>query len=257
MSAASGPVVSTEGLVLFLDSASVRSYPQTGISWRDLSPNSNNGTLLNGIVYASDFSGNLIFNGVNDYIDCGNPSSLSSLGGTSAITVSAWVYYTAYGGGGQPYSVITVKGTSPFTWLLENPSNTFSFRATIGGLDVSVADTSTHLLNTWYNVVGTYDGANTRIYVNGVLKNTIARTGTLGINSVSAKIGTYQGTDYNFTGKISTVSIYNRALSATEILQNYNSQINRFTPTTTANLVFNLDFLKLDLCFLTPFIMYL
>ena len=113
--------------------------------------------------------------------------------------------------------------------MLENPSNTFNFRITAGGADVTVADTSTHLLNTWYNVVGTYDGSNMRIYVNGVLKNIRAQTGTLGANSETAKIGTYQGTNYNLTGRISNVSIYNRALSAAEIQQNFNALRSRFS----------------------------
>jgi hypothetical protein len=136
-------------------------------------------------------------------------------------------YNIAYGGGGQPYSVITVKG-NPWTWLLENPSNTFRFRITAGGSDVNVADISTHLLNTWYNVVGSYDGSNMKIYVNGVLKNTVAQTGTLATNAVTAKIGTFQGTNYNLTGRVSNISIYNRALTATEVQQNFNATRSRF-----------------------------
>jgi hypothetical protein len=168
-----------------------------------------------------------VFDGVNDYIDCGNTSSLSAIGGTSNITVSAWVYYTAYGGGGQSYSVITVKG-NPWTWLMENPSNTFRFRITAGGSDVNINDTSTHALNIWYNVVGTYDGANMRIYVNGVLKNTRVQTGTLATNTVTAKIGTFQGTSYNVTGRIANVSVYNRTLSAAEVAQNFEALRGRF-----------------------------
>jgi hypothetical protein len=215
-----GPEITSDGLVLALDAANTKSYPTSGgTTWTDLSGNGNNGTLVNGVAQDVGF---LSFDGTNDYVDCGNTASLSAIAGTSNITVSGWVYYTAYGGGGQPYSVITVKG-NPWTWLLENPSNTFNFRITAGGADVTVADTSTHLLNTWYNVVGTYDGSNMRIYVNGILKNIRAQTGTLGTNSETAKIGTYQGTNYNLTGRISNVSIYNRALSAAEIQQNYNA----------------------------------
>lgn len=201
----------------------------TGGGWADLTGNGNNGELVNGVRESASNLGFLSFDGVDDYVDCGNTSSLSAIGGTTNITVSGWVSYTAYGGGGQPYSVITVKG-NPWTWLLENPSNTFRFRITAGGSDVNVADTSTHSLNTWYNVVGTYDGSNMRVYVNGVLKNTKAQTGTLATNSVTAKIGTYQGTNYNFTGRISNISIYNRALTSEEIKQNYNALKGRFVP---------------------------
>jgi hypothetical protein len=221
------PSIVTNGLVLNLDAANYQSYPRSGTTWTDLSGQGNNGTLVNGVEYNNSEGGNLIFDGVNDYVDCGNTASLSAIGGTTNITVSGWAYYTAYGGGGQPYSVITAKG-SPWTWLLENPLNTFRFRITAGGADVNVADTSTHLLNTWYNVVGTYDGSNMRIYVNGVLKNTRAQTGTLATNTVTAKIGTFQGTNYNVTGKISNISVYNRALSDAEITQNFNAFRTRY-----------------------------
>ena len=220
------PVVDSS-LVLWVDAGQETSYPGTGTTWTDLSGNGNTGTLVNVPTYNSEAGGSLVFDGVDDYIDCGNNSSLSSIGGTTNITVSAWVYHTAYGGGGQPYSVITVKG-NPWTWLMENPSNTFRFRITAGGADVNVGDTSTHLLNTWYNVVGTYDGSNIRIYVNGVLKNTQAQTGTLATNAVTAKIGTFQGTNYNLTGRIANVSVYNRTFSAAEIQQNYNALAPRY-----------------------------
>jgi hypothetical protein len=213
--------------VLNLDAGFTPSYPRQGNIWYEISGNGYNGELINGPTFNSENGGAIVFDGVNDYVDCGNTSNLNAIGGTTKITVSGWAFYTAYGGGGQQYSVITVKGT-PWTWLLENPSNTFRFRITAGGSDVAVADTSTHLLNTWYNVVGTYDGSNMRIYINGVLKNTRAQTGTLGTNSETAKIGTYQGTNYNLTGRISNVYIYNRTLSAQEILQNYNATKSRF-----------------------------
>lgn len=221
------PRIVTEGLVLALDAANLKSYPGSGTAWTDLSGRGNTGTLVNGVVYNGSNPESFSFDGVDDYIDFGNPTSLSSIGGTNNITVSGWAFYNAYGGGGQSYSVITVKG-NPWTWLLENPSNTFRFRITAGGADVNVADTSTHLLNTWYNVVGTYDGSNMRIYVNGVLKNTQAQSGTLATNSVSAKIGTFQGTNYNLTGRISNVSIYNRTLTTSEIQQNFNALRGRF-----------------------------
>jgi hypothetical protein len=214
-------------LVLNLDAGDRLSYPGGGTTWMDLSNYKNNGTLINGVGYISANNGALVFDGVNDYVDCGNPTSLRNIGGTSNITVSAWVYYTAYGGGGQPYSVLTVKG-DPWTWLMENPSNTFRFRITAGGADVSVADTATHLLNRWYNVVGTYDGANMRIYVDGVLKNTRAQTGTLATNSVTAKIGTYQGTNYNVTGRIAKIQVYNRTLSLDDIQRSFNGSRSRF-----------------------------
>jgi len=216
-----------DGLVLNLDAGNNLSYAGTGLTSINIAGVGATGVLTNGVGFVANSGGTFVFDGTNDYIDCGNDSSLSALGGTTNITASAWVYYTAYGGGGQPYSVITVKGF-PWTWLLENPSNTFTFRISAGGADVNVVDTSTHLLNTWYYVVGSYDGSAMRIYVNGVLKNARSQAGTLGTNSETAKIGTYQGTNYNLTGRIANVSIYNKTLSSTEILQNYNALKGRY-----------------------------
>jgi hypothetical protein len=227
MGIAYNPKIVTDGLVLALDAANPKSYPGSGTVWNDLSGRGNDGTLLNGVGYSSDNKGAMVFDGINDYVDCGNPDSLSSIGGTTNITASSWVYYTAYGGGGQSYSVITVKG-NPWTWLLENLSNKFRFRITAGGFDANVADPSTHLLNIWYNVAGTYDGINMKLYVNGVLINSKAQTGTLATNSATAKIGTFQGANYNFTGKISNTLIYNRALTESEIQQNYLATKSRY-----------------------------
>jgi uncharacterized protein (TIGR02145 family) len=222
----SGPII-TSGLVLHLDAGNTSSYPGSGTTWTDLSGNNNHGTLINGPTYSSTNSGSIVLDGSNDYIDFGNSASLRAIGGTTNITVSGWAYYTAYGGGGQSYSVITVKG-APWTWLLENYLDTFRFRIVAGGADVSVGDVSTHQLNVWYNVVGTYDGSNMRLYINGVLKNTVPQTGTLATNTETAKIGTWQGTDYNLTGRVSNVSIYNRVLTAAEVLENYNALRPRF-----------------------------
>ena len=216
-----------DGLVLHIDAGNNLSYPGIGTTASNIAGVGVTGILTNGVGFGVSSGGSFIFDGTNDYINCGNDSSLSALGGTTNITASAWVYYTAYGGGGNTYSVITVKGP-PWTWLLENPSNYFTFRITAGGADVNVVDASTHLLNTWYYVVGTYDGSAMRIYVNGVLKTARSQAGTLGTNSETAKIGTYQGTNYNLTGRIANVSIYNKTLSSTEILQNYNALKGRY-----------------------------
>jgi len=226
----SGPII-TSGLVLYLDAGNTSSYSGSGTTWTDLSGNNNHGTLINGPTYSSTNGGSLVLDGSNDYIDFGNSASLSAIGGTTNITVSGWAYYTAYGGGGQSYSVITVKG-APWTWLLENYLDTFRFRIVAGGADVAVGDVSTHQLNVWYNVVGTYDGSNMRLYINGVLKNTVPQTGTLATNTETAKIGTWQGTNYNLTGRVSNVSIYNRVLTAAEVLENYNALRPRFNDVT-------------------------
>ena len=190
---------------------------------KDSTPYANDGT-ISGATSTTDRKGQtdaaLNFNGVDNYVDCGNSASLKNMG--SAVTVAAWAKYNAYGGGGQSYSVIVVKG-SPWTFLLENPSNKIRFRVTAGGVDANAQDSVAHELNRWYHFVGTYDGENIRIYKDGVQVGITPRTGALGVNDITAKIGTYQGTNYNFNGTLDDVRIYNRALSGDEIIALYES----------------------------------
>lgn len=181
---------------------------------------------INSLTYAAD--GTFNFNGTTDFASFGNNTAINSIGGTSSITVEAWVRYNSYVGsnGARAYSVVTHKG-APWTWLMENPSNRGRIRFTIGGADVSCADPDVHPLNTWMHWVGTYDGSNMRFFRNGVLKNTVAQTGTLASNSVNAEIGQYSN-DYRMNGDISILKIYNRALSAEEIQQNFNAIRGRY-----------------------------
>ena len=192
-----------------------------------LADQTNNNTItLDSVTYNAD--GSFEFDGINNYASFGNASALNSIGGTSAITVEAWVYYDTYLGnnGAQSYSVVTHKGY-PWTWLMENPGNTGRIRFVIGGSDVACPDTETHPLSTWMQWVGTYDGSNMKFYRNGVLKRTTAATGVLGSNNGSAIIGEYAGS-YRINGKINAIRIYNKALTEEQVLQNFNALRGRF-----------------------------
>jgi len=206
----------------------------TGTVANDISGWGNNGTLVNAPTWrcATTDSGytpsgqgcSLEFNGSTQYVDVGDQLSLKDMG--SAVTVEAWAKYDAYGGGGQSYSVIAVKG-SPWTFLLENPSQKIRFRVNAGGVDANAQDSDVHDLNKWYHFVGTYDGSNIRIYKNGAQVGITPRTGTLAVNDITAKIGTYQGTNYNFDGLIDEVRIYNAALTTAQIRFQYYAGLGR------------------------------
>lgn len=168
--------------------------------------------------------GSVDFNGASGF-NCGNSAALQAISGTTNVTAEAWVYITGmdptYG-----YGVITHKGT-PFSWLMENPSQKMRIRFTLNGNDVNCQDPNAHNLNTWYQFVGTYDGFNVRLYRNGVLVNTLATAGTLGGSGSNMFVGNYAGT-YNTIGQIPVVKIYNRTLSDAEVLQNFNALRGRF-----------------------------
>jgi hypothetical protein len=210
----------------------------------DLSGNDDNGLLGNGTVAnipAYDFynKGTLRFDGSNDYVFLSN----SQLNISSTITVEAWVKYNAQGGyNARAYSVITCKGY-PWTWLLEDQSGQFNFRiSTSVNSDSNVNSSYSHGLNTWNHVVGTYDGVTQKIYVDGVLRNSVALTGAINTSSNDALVGCYNYGDYCLTGNVGAVRIYNKALSATEISQNYEAQKSKFANTIVQQgLVLNLD----------------
>ena len=166
---------------------------------------------------------NFDFTAAAAYLDMGRPASLTSLAGTSAITVACWTnFYSHAASSGQGYAVVTNSG-NPWIWLMENPSSTMRFRLNCGGADVNVSDTATFNTNTWYYWVGTYDGANMRFYRNGVQTNSVAQTGILGSGGAAGeyRIGQYVSNTYTMNGRVGSVAIYNRALTADEILKNY------------------------------------
>ena len=155
------------------------------------------------------------FNGQSSYIDIGNGALLNI---PATVTVSVWARYNAYGGGGLAYSVVVIKGDNGFwNYVMEDPNNKIRFRVRAGTTDNWAWDANTLTLNSWHHLVGTYDGANIKMYKNGGLVGIMPQTGALTMNSVTAKFGTYQGTNYNFNGSIANIQVYNTSLSANEI----------------------------------------
>ena len=124
--------------------------------------------------------------------------------------------------GGYDLRIYNNAGTMQIGLVTTNAS-------TAGGGDVNYVFST----NTWYQIIGVYDGSFSNIYINGSYVNRVANT----INALSntkplniARFGEYQGgtlTRY-FNGRMSQISTYNRALSATEILQNFNATRARF-----------------------------
>ena len=87
MSCIRGPSIVTNGLVLCLDAANIKSYAGTGTAWNDLSGNSRTGTLTNGPTYSGTNGGSIVFDGVNDYVQT---PSLSLTGNETNLTLSCW-----------------------------------------------------------------------------------------------------------------------------------------------------------------------
>ena len=224
----------TNGLVLALDAADRNSYPGSGTTWSDLSGNNNTGTLTNGPTFNSANGGSIVFDGVDDNINLGNPPSLNIPG---SLTIESWVYPTnittgvakgiagRWGNGVRSYKIAILNSTSKF---YIDVSDT-------GANDIYLQSIQNVTINTWYNVVGTYvSGASPSLnmYINGQLSNGDL-VGTVPQSLFSGASAFLIGTDATsagnpYAGRIATTRVYNRALSATEILQNYNAQKSRF-----------------------------
>jgi hypothetical protein len=194
----------------------------------------NDGTLYNGSVVCADpptsgagcpkwvdgkFGKALSFDGVDDYMDISHSDSIMP---TSAITVEAWVNTQQK----DVWQGIVGKNNNTYPyyyggyWLGITYANTFRFWIDIGGTPQTVGSTDIINLNTWYHVVGVYDGSTVKIYVDGILKGSTSATGSITAVTTSLRIGyTYDGSRFN--GLIDEVRIYNRALSEEEIKQHF------------------------------------
>ena len=209
----------TSGLVLHLDASKTTSYPGTGTVWTDLSPSGNNGTLNGGVSYSN---GKMVFNGSNGYVSLGS-TGLSNFTGGITISFMANMYSTSGGwsrfmdiGNGADVNNILFARYGGLTFTAGSQWKNAMYWGTSNIENSLQVDN-----NTFYTITG--DGANIKLYVNGVLRGTNAST--ILPDNVTRTIN-YIGrsnwvSDAYYQGTISLVQIYNRALTQAEILQNF------------------------------------
>ena len=228
MAGKSGPDIVENGLVLCLDAANKLSYRGTGTTWTDLSGNNYTGTLTNGPTFNAGNLGNIVFDGTDDNVQLGNASTFLP---TSAITMNCWaktnvtgtykklfVTVTSGGGGSNITGIYWSLGPSPELYYIGVVTNNGT-----GGVSSTIS-ISTSL---YTNFCFTYDGSTIKLYLNASLLGSSAHTGTIN-NSGIGRISGYDNNNESWNGNISTFSIYNRALTAAEVLQNYNATKTRF-----------------------------
>jgi len=215
MSTNYNPSVISDGLVLYVDAANIKSYPGSGLTWYDLSGNAKHGTLTNGPLYSS---GAIVFDGSNDYINIGD------IGSPQQFTFSAWINVTELDkDANNNYRRILTNSANTAIILIEE-AGSISFRIP-GHTTQTNYNAGLVSLNTWTLVTCVYNQDYRTIYQNGVFKgqNQIGPTtvsfGNVQIGSADAQA---------FKGYISNCSIYNRALSATEVAQNFNAIRGRY-----------------------------
>ena len=230
-----GPKIATDGLQLYLDAANVKSYPGSGNSWADLSGNNNTGT-LSGPTFSSANVGSIAFDGTDDIVTISNPTTIRNQNFAVSVWLNPLTQNTAI------ISMIDFDHTSSPAqgWVLQSEDATTNRYYYLGwhdgtqfqpvggfgaGLGIQVTT------STWQNIVYSKNGTSLLGYLNGA--QVYNRTGTSStVNYVSSRnfrIGSCIGAASRvFKGNISHVSIYNRALSAIEVLENYNASKTRY-----------------------------
>ena len=227
------PNIVKDNLVLNLDVANSKSYISGSTTWNDISRGSNNGTLVNGPTFSSSNGGSIVFDGVDDRV-----SRTTNINTGQNFTVNAWIYPTLLGTTKRTVEASSYNYTSLNGWFLctagFSTNNTFFFSA---GSDNAyrVALANTLSLNQWayISAVCQNGGGSINLYKNGIETSyelTSLSTNTLTYTYPQFNVGYRDtaGLTDPYTGNIAQVTIYNKTLTASEVLQNYNATKGRY-----------------------------
>jgi hypothetical protein len=223
------PKIATDGLVLCLDAGNRKSYPGSGDTWRDLSGYGNDGTLINGPSFAAANGGSIVFNGTN-YASI--PFSAQFPTGSNARSMCAIFNANTLEGGRELFGIGSneYNGSRSALWL--DASGYIGVECLLS----SVMTNEWAGINNWVFLSATYAaGGSThafKIFINGLQKSatTFDDAYDLDTTSEDCTVATVPGATFahRFSGNISFVSLYNRELLPSEILQNYNALKGRF-----------------------------
>ena len=234
MGISAGPNSVSNGLVFQLDAANFRSYSGSGNTANGL-VSGIGGTLVNGTGFSSANNGSFFFDGTNDYIEVSNSNLLTFE--TNPFTIDFWLYSTYVHSGGALYRTILssydnyngIYQTYFFLGLFNNGSTLNNFVSFLnsqsGNLMLPLGANIN--VNEWTNVTFTRLDNNLVCYKNGVSVSTAISTNNFS-GTRNARIGGGVEQVNTFQGSISLMKLYNRALSATEIQQNFNAMRERY-----------------------------
>ena len=227
------PKTVTDGLLMYLDAGNTKSYAVGATAWNNISRNDNYGVLTNGPTFSSANGGSIAFDGVDDFVSLTKSPEWFPMS-TTEFTLDVWAKTT-----GLPTG--NVSGLVSLTFGI-----TLSIIKIGGGVYFRVYDNSLLELNNlsstgincgdgnWHHIVATNDGLTSKIYIDGIFNNSMSAPFYGDVPSVWYNSTYGLGVEANITattklvGNISNVKIYSRALSAEEILQNFNATKTRF-----------------------------
>ena len=229
-----------DGLILDLDAAKQDSYPKTGNSWRDIAKGVITGSLINSPTFDSNNGGSIVFNGTSNYVLLPQSTPNQTYGNYS---FSVWFNFTTTRNSSSTSDSMIMEaqttllgGVDNYLYALSNAAvagtnGRIGFQ-TFNPLSVLYTTTNTWTGGQWYNITCTYDilTSTQSIYVNGVLENFTTIANCYFNTNTCFGLGAYTAPprQWFFNGKISNFMVYNKTLSAIEILQNYNAIKTRF-----------------------------
>lgn len=223
MSADVGPNIIEDGLVLALDASDPRSYAGSGTTWFDRSGNGNNGILVNGVGFNSANRGSLVFDGVDDYVSCSGSIT------TNQATFIVWMRrngnQNGYDGiiisrsGSNVNGINFISNGTNLGYIWNDAGNTYGWNSGLVPSNLqwvmyAVSITPTNAIAYLCQTTGIASATN-----NVTHGNTTINSIQIGRDSTSGRL---------FNGNIAVAQIYNRALSASEIAQNFNATRSRF-----------------------------
>jgi len=226
MAIAIGPKIDREQLILAVDAADLNSYPQTGASWFDLGPSGLSATLVNSPTFSTPYGGGLQFNGTNSRADIsGFPFAVSS-----QMTFNVWLEQTT----------ASTTFNPRFFGKYENVSNgyqfagsgvgfsQFVFRLDYTGTQYSVRSAGAIEFNKIYNTTIVFNSG-LAFYINGTLDNSVVISGYIGAadSASTFSLGAFNNSHY-INGKIYAFNMYNKAFTASEVKNLYNTFKPRF-----------------------------
>lgn len=197
----------------------------TGTSATDASGNTNHGVIQGATrVTSGKFGGALNFDGASNLVAVKSSPTLSL---TQAMTLEAWVYPTATQSG---WRTLLQKADSYFLHASGNKALQPEAGVVYNNSGSQLASSAAITVNAWTHVALTYDGSNLRLYLNGALVSSRAKTGAIGSNANDLYIGGNNPYGEYFRGLVDEVRIYNRALTGSEIQSDMQAPV----PTVTA-----------------------
>ena len=212
------PIV-TDGLVFAVDAANYESYPGSGTTWTDLAGN-NNGTLTNGPTFDSGDGGSIVFDGSNDYATAGY--QMPSQSSTTTFSWNLWIYLPS-GNGANDVIFGNRYGPANLQFIKITPTNWEYYNNGAETISYSIPT------NQWVNLCVVKDQGTHYYYSNASQVGTRSSNKSIVANPVFMGADAYSGIKEPSSVQFASAAIYDRALSSTEALQNYNALKSRFS----------------------------